>query len=144
MSIYLPGSWRLVTWRRVVEGGETTYPLGTDPIGVLIYTHDGHMAVQMLARERAQMATDNSLGGTGEEQSAAYSSCLAYYGTYTFDGESVTHKVEGSLFPNWSATTQVRPVELCGEQLILKTPPTPGPTGTVVNEIVWERIHTST
>ena len=139
MGVKVAGSWRLVTWRRVVEGGDTTWPLGENPIGVLIYAEDGRMAVQMLAVDRARIDSTDALGGTAEERAAAYSTCLAYYGSYEADENAITHRVEGSLYPNWSETVQVRPYTLEGETLVLRTPPSQGPDGTVVNEIVWLR-----
>jgi hypothetical protein len=141
MSLKVVGSWRLVAWRRIVQGGETTYPLGEQATGMLLYTADGRMAVQMLAPGRAPLATSDALGGTEAERAAAYSSCLAYFGTYVVDGDSVVHWVEGSLFPNWSGTTQTRPGELRGIELTLRTPPVEGPQGAVVNEIVWARVE---
>jgi hypothetical protein len=140
MALDVSGCWRLVAWRRIEQGAETTYPLGEDATGLLVYTRDGHMAVQMLAADRGSLATTDALGGTETERAAAYSGCLAYFGSYAVEGDSVTHWVDGSLFPNWSGTTQIRPGEIHGNQLTLRTPPQQGPTGTIVNEIVWARL----
>lgn len=140
MAFDVSGCWRLIVWRRIEQGAETTFPLGENPTGLLIYTASGHMAVQMLAAGRKALDTTDALGGTEAERAAAYSGCLAYFGRYSVEGNSVTHLVDGSLFPNWSGTTQVRPGEICGEQLVLSTPPQQGPTGIVVNEIVWTRV----
>jgi hypothetical protein len=139
MALDILGWWHLVAWRHIVLGGETTYPLGEDATGFIYYSPDGDMAVQMLAANRSTIDTTDALGGTEAERAAAYSGCLAYFGRYAVEGDSVTHWVEGSLFPNWSGTTQVRPAELSGDQLFLRTPPQEGPTGTVVNEIEWTR-----
>jgi len=139
MAINIEGSWKLVAWRRVVEGGKVTYPLGKDVSGVLIYTPDRRMAVQMLAANRPSIPTEDALGGDAEQRAAAYSTCLAYFGSYEVQGDSVTHRLEGSLFPNWSGTVQIRPFTWNGKELVLRTPPTEGPDGTVVNEIHWVR-----
>jgi hypothetical protein len=133
------GSWSLKGWRRLVEGGETTYPLGEDATGVLIYAEGGTMAVQMVAAGRPPIATDDALGGDPSQRAAAYSTCLAYFGTYEVQGDSVIHRVQGSLFPNWSGTVQARPFAFDGQELVLRTPPTKGADGTVVNEISWVR-----
>jgi Lipocalin-like domain len=139
MSINIAGSWRLVAWRRLGEGGEITYPLGEDASGLLIYTADGKMAVQMLAADRPSIATDDALGGDLHQRGAAYSTCLAYFGSYEVQGDSVIHRVDGSLFPNWSGTVQTRPFTCNGKELVLRTPPTEGADGTVVNELSWVR-----
>jgi len=133
------GTWKLQTWRRVVDNGEVTYPLGEDATGVLIYTENRTMAVQMVAAQRPSIATEDALGGDPLQRAAAYSTCLAYFGTYEVQGDSVTHRIQGSLFPNWSGTAQTRPFTLDGDRLVLSTPPTKGAGGTVVNEIVWLR-----
>lgn len=92
-----------------------------------------------MENDRPKIDTQDALGGDVEARAAAYSTCLAYFGTYIIQGESVVHKIEGSLFPNWSATVQIRPYSLDGDELTLRTPPSPTPTGTVVNEMVWIR-----
>jgi hypothetical protein len=134
------GSWNLVAWRRIVEGGETTYPFGEKVIGVLIYAPDGKMAVQMLKADRPTIDTTDALGGDVNQRASAYSTCLAYFGSYKVQGESVVHQIDGSLFPNWSGTVQARPYTIDGHELVLRTPPTAGSDGkTVVNEMAWTR-----
>ena len=135
----ITGSWNLVAWRRIQEDGSITYPLGEDVIGILIYTPDAKMAVQLLAKNRPAIPTDNALGGDVGPRAAAYSTCLAYFGSYRVEGDQIVHQIEGSLFPNWSGTVQARPLALDGDELVLRTPPTKTPTGTVVNEIAWVR-----
>jgi len=93
----------------------------------------------MMAASRPQIDSTNALGGDETERAAAYSTCLAYFGSYQVLGDSISHRVEASLYPNWSQTDQVRPYSLHGDELVLRTPPAQGPNGSVVNEIVWER-----
>jgi hypothetical protein len=129
----------LRAWRRLTDGGQATYPLGEGATGVLIYAPDGTMAVQMVAAGRRTILTQDALGGDPAERAVAYSTCLAYFGTYEVQHDSVVHRIEGSLFPNWSGTVQARPLTLEGDILTLRTPPTTGPGGTVVNEMSWVR-----
>ena len=138
MSVDIVGSWNLAAWRRL-EGDTVTYPLGEDATGPLIYTADHKMAVQMIAANRGAISTDDALGGDAQERAAAYSTCLAYFGSYNVQGDDVIHRVEGSLFPNWSGTVQSRPFTRKGHELVLRTPPMTGPAGTVVNEMSWVR-----
>jgi hypothetical protein len=139
MSVDISGVWRLVAWRRIEEGGDVTYPLGEDASGLLIYTADFRMAVQMVAAGRPAIASDDALGGDIEQRAAAYSTCLAYFGTYEVQGDVVVHRLEASLYPNWSGSLQSRPFSFDGYELVLRTPPTKSPEGTVVNEISWVR-----
>jgi hypothetical protein len=54
-------------------------------------------------------------------------------------GDEVIHRVEGSLFPNWSGTAQTRPFTCKGHERVLRTPPMSGPDGPIVNEMSWVR-----
>jgi hypothetical protein len=74
------------------------------------------------------------------ERAAAYSSCLAYTGTYERDGDTVVHRVAGSLYPNWSDTVQPRTIVQRDGQLVLVTPEHPG---SPVNELAWQRAGTT-
>jgi hypothetical protein len=123
-------------WRRFGEDGTVAFPFGEDASGVLIYTPDGNMAVQMLTADRPRLNTDDPIGGDVGERAAAYSSCLAYFGTYEVDGQSVIHNVEAALFPNWSRTLQQRPFVRNGNELSLRVM---GDDGRLTNEIVWIR-----
>jgi hypothetical protein len=98
------------------------------------------MALQITGANRPALATDDSLGGAVEARADAYSTYLAYFGTYELQGESVVHRIDGSLFPNWSGEKQVRPFTSERDELVLRTPPMQVANGTtVVNELAWAR-----
>lgn len=136
MNTILAGTWRLRVWRRFNEDGSTSCPFGDNPNGVLLYAADGTMAVQMMTAERPAIDSQDPLGGATEERAAAYSTCLAYFGTYEVKGQVVTHRLDSSLFPNWSGTVQERPFVLVEQELVLKVN---NDNGTTTNEIVWTR-----
>lgn len=135
MSVNIAGSWKLLAWRRH-EGDKVIYPFGEDATGILIYAEDGSMAVQMTAAHRPTIPTANALGGNAKQRAAAYSTCLAYFGTWEVDGDKVIHHIEASLFPNWSGTDQPRPFYCDGQKLVLRTQPD---SNGVVNEMIWGR-----
>lgn len=140
MADWLGGNWKLVAWRRIRSDETVTYPLGTDARGQLIYAVNGRMAVQMMGAARPALTTDDPLGGDRAARAEAYSTYLAYFGSYELEGESVVHHIDGSLFPNWSGEKQVRPLSAEGDELVLRTPPTVDDSGvTTVNEMVWAR-----
>jgi Lipocalin-like domain len=139
MAIDLAGTWQLREWRRVAADGSVAHPLGTDPEGLLVYTPDGRMIVQMMGAERPALDSPDPLKGDTETRAQLYSTCLAYFGTYEVRDGSVVHNVEASLYPGWSGAEQVRPYELSGDQLTLRTPPMTGANAGAVNEIVWVR-----
>lgn len=139
VPIELAGTWRLVAWRRVAQDGGVSYPLGEDATGLLVYTDNGRMAVQIVAANRPEIDTGDPIGGDVDKRAAAYSGCLAYFGTYEVQDDQVVHHVEQSLYPNWSGAEQVRPLVFEDGQLVLRTPPMQTASGTVVNEIAWAR-----
>jgi hypothetical protein len=137
---WLGGNWKLVAWRRIAADETVTYPLGPAARGLLIYAANGRMAVQIAGATRPPLTTDDPLGGDVAARAGAYSSYLAYFGTYELAGDSVVHNIDASLFPNWSGEKQVRPFTAEGDELVLRTPPmADGNGGTVVNELAWTR-----
>lgn len=123
-----------------------THPLGEDAVGLLVYTAQGLMSVQLAAAGRTPIDSPDPLGGTVDERAAAYSGYLAYFGRYSVSQNSVsegvvTHLIDAALHPNWSGIEQVRPYVLTDSSLVLRTPPTPMPDGTVVvNELGWAAV----
>ena len=139
MSSELSGVWKFVAWRRIAQDGTISYPLGEGAHGQLIYTDGGHMAVQITAADRPALQTGDPLGGDSEERAGAYSTCLAYIGTYEVQGDTVVHTIDVSLYPNWAGVQQVRLFTYENGELILRTPPMNTESGTVVNELAWMR-----
>ena len=138
MANWLDGTWKLVAWRRIAGDKTVTYPLGADASGELSYTPGGRMAVQITAVNRPVLDTDDPLGGDERARAGAYSTYLAYFGTYEIQDKTVVHRIEGSLYPNWCGQKQVRPLVIEGEELVLRTPPMQlGDGSTVVNELAW-------
>ncbi|MDA0160137.1 lipocalin-like domain-containing protein [Solirubrobacter ginsenosidimutans] len=139
MAIDLSGVWRLVAWRRIAGDGEVSYPLGDNATGTLMYSASGRMAVQLTAAGRPKLHTDDPLGGDESERAAAYSTCLAYVGSYVVQGDTVVHTIDQCLYPNWAGAEQSRPFTYDNGELVLRTPPMVTATGTVVNELAWAR-----
>jgi len=67
----LVGGWRLVSWETRAADGQVTHPMGTDPIGYVLYTADGRFSIAISRRDRAGFATGDVLGGTTEEKARA-------------------------------------------------------------------------
>src|SRR5450756_2527032 len=59
----LNGTWSLAAWRRIAGDGSVSYPLGADARGLLVYTENGRMTVQIAASNRPVLASDDPLGG---------------------------------------------------------------------------------
>lgn len=141
----LVGGWRLRSWVSVADDGAEVHPMGEAPEGLLAYTADGMMVGIMGPGDRPRFATDDLTGGTPEEQSAAFATCIAYGGRYVVDGDTVIHTVEASLFPNWVGTEQRRRFALSddGRTMTLTSPPIVLRGTRRVQRLTWSRVEVS-
>lgn len=138
------GTWRLVDYEYLRSDGEQLWPFGQSPRGVITYTAEGFMSVQIMDSERPIFVGGNRWSATLAEMAAAFQSYLAYFGSYDVNGEEgfVTHHIQGSLFPEYTNSDQIRYFEFEGEQLTLSTPPLPAGKETITGRLIWERITT--
>jgi hypothetical protein len=138
----LVGGWRLRSWVSIADDGAEVQTMGDAPDGLLAYTATGTMIGIMGPGDRPRFATDDVTGGSAEERAAAFATFIAYGGRYEVDGETVTHHVETSLFPNWIGTQQRRRWSLddSGRQLTLTSPPLVLGGATRIQRLTWERV----
>ena len=140
----LLGTWRLVSWEnRSVGDGEVSHPLGKDAVGYIMYGPDGYMSVAIMRPDRARFAAGDLLGGTIEERARAAETYVSYCGRYEFRGDTVVHRVELSLFPDWVGIEQERLVEVEGDRLTLSTRPILLGGVQRTAHLIWERARTS-
>ena len=73
---------------------------------------------------------------------ALFYSVLSYAGTYSINGNVVTHHVDVSWNEPWTGSDQTRNVRLEGDWLHLSPPPSPDPLDgkLSVRRMVWERV----
>ena len=133
------GTWELIDWQRIYSGGKVVHPFGENPVGMIAYMPDGNMMVQMFARTRPLIDSQDPEGGPIDARAQAYSTCLAYFGTYKELDNQVEHDIVASLYPNWSGKSTTRGMLIDGDKLILRTEPSTADGITVVNEMSWKR-----
>ena len=135
------GTWKLVSSVGHWSDGRVTYPYGENPEGMLVYDAQGHFSGQIQGQGRPLFESGNLLKGAPEEIKAAFEGYVAYYGTYEVNEEaaSLTHHVQGSLFPNWVGNTQTRLYEFKDEKLSLTTLPFVGKRNQLTLTLLWER-----
>jgi hypothetical protein len=137
----LIGTWRLISWEnRSVVDGQVSYPLGKDAVGYIMYNQDGYMFVAIMGPNRLKFAAEDLLSGTTEEEAQAEETYVSYCGRYDFQGDTVVHHVELSLFPNWVGGAQERLVELRGNRLTLSTRPILLEGTQQTAHLIWERV----
>ena len=137
----LVGSWKLISFHSKDSSGQTAYPFGKDAQGRLIYEPNGRMAVQLMDPNRPGFTSDDPLVTSEAEVRAAFNGYTAYYGTYSVnpDDQTIVHRIEAALLPNWVGTDQRRDFEFDGKYLTLKGPLLLGGVQGVVS-LVWERL----
>jgi hypothetical protein len=101
------------------------------------------MSAHLMNPGRPPFASGDLARGNDAELRAAVGGCIAYHETFVLDSSRgiVTHRVEGSLFPNWIGRDQVRYFRLDGNRLTISTPPTQIGGEVLTTVIVWERIR---
>jgi hypothetical protein len=120
----LIGAWKLVSYvAKPTDGSPQLYPMGENPMGIILYTADGYMSAQLMSAERRSFASGDWYRGTDEEYKAEATTYLAYSGPFHVDEETrtLTHSMFVSLFPNWVGQTQPRVVSIENGILCLGT-----------------------
>jgi hypothetical protein len=134
------GSWRLLSWvQEDIESKAVQKVFGDNPVGVITYTSDGHMSVFIANPKRKAAAGPLA---TDAEAADLYRTMVAYSGTYSIDGNELTHKVEVSWNEAWNGTDQHRFAEFKDNRLTIKTPTMVNPISgkQSINTLVWERM----
>ena len=140
MAASVVGTWRLQVWETQTADGQVGYPLGPDAVGYLSYTPEGYVFVAMMRADRPRYATADLLGGTPAERATGAAGYVTYCGRYQLEAGRVIHRIELSLFPNWTGLDQERFVEVEGDRLTITTAPL-AIGGTTTNRLVWERVR---
>ncbi len=130
------GTWKLVSWEVTRPDGTVHHPYGKHVVGYLIYTADGYMSAQIMDPDRRQSrpgfpleaAAAQSL--TDPDRARAYSTYVSYCGTYTVEGNRVTHHVKAGLIPSWTGSEQTRPYRFDHGDLIIEVGQ---------QRLIWER-----
>jgi len=107
------GAWRLA-W--LEEEGADGRVHRADCTGLLVYTPDGHMSVQVMYR-------NPQLGGRTASAQYAHAGYEASFGTYEIDetANTFTFHVEGALVRSLVDKRLTRVFQLSGNQLIVKS-----------------------
>ena len=115
----LLGTWKLIAAvREEIPSGAKTDFLGSHPTGYINYAPDGRMMVLNVGNGRSKPAGANA---TPAEAEALFRSMTSYGGTYTIDGNEITHHVDVSWNETWTGTKQKRIARFEGNRVYLST-----------------------
>lgn len=137
---HLLGTWKLVAAvREEIPSGTKSDFLGPNPIGYINYSPDGRMMVLNVGSGRRK---PSGVHTTPQEAEALFRSMTSYSGTYSIDGNEITHRVDISWNETWTGTEQKRVARFEGNRAYLSTPPSLDPiTGTMsVRTMTWEKL----
>src|SRR5690606_39930968 len=95
--------------------------MGKNPYGILMYSPDGFMAVQVSKEARLLYKCNDKMMATQEEMASSLQGYIAFCGRYKIDNKRavVTYSIESSLFPNWNNQIQHRKIDFEGDILYL-------------------------
>jgi hypothetical protein len=116
------GTWQVTRFSvLVLDTNEVLRPFGKHPIGYLQYSPGGHVLVFLTTGTPKRAA---STAYTDAERVDLYNGIIAgYAGTYSVEGNKVTHHIVASWFPEWVGGDQIRYAEIEGNGLTIKTAP---------------------
>jgi len=122
IAVSLIGTWRLASYEAQDAQGKITHPLGKNLIGLLCYTKEGFMSVQVMRTDRLGYSSGDLHISLIEEMAAAANGYVAYAGRFSVDEAAtmVTHHVQLSLSPTWVGTDQTRSLALRSGHLYLR------------------------
>ena len=136
------GTWRVTSWSVLtLETNEVSYPVGENPIGYIQYSSGGHMVVFLQKGNPPQ--PPSPIYPDAYRAQVHKDLFAAYAGTYSVEGNKVTHHIVASWLPHWIGDDQVRYIEINGNRLTIKTAPLISPmTGKqVVSTLTFERVE---
>jgi hypothetical protein len=119
MDSRIIGTWRIVSvTAEDLETGERREAWGPEPQGYINYAPDGRVMVINVRGDRNRPA---GAAPTREEGADLFESMLAYAGTYTVEGDTVTHHIDVSWNETWTGTKQVRIARFEDDRVHLST-----------------------
>ena len=137
---HLIGTWKLVSVinEDVASGAKSDY-FGPEPQGYINYGPDGRMIV---INARSDRKRPKGASPTPEEAAELFRGVLAYAGTYSIDGNTVTHHIDCAWNEIWAGTHQKRIARFDGNRVHLSTEPTPDPVNgrMSVRTMTWEKM----
>ena len=113
----LIGTWELKQYFDAPEGGPPVYAFGNPPLGLFVFTDDGHVSINIM-RNPPAVGTESKDPDPDACIPAWYCS---YFGTYKYDpsGRSWTTHVTGGNIPSYLGTNQRRTFKINGDVLTI-------------------------
>jgi hypothetical protein len=141
MNNSLLGTWKLQSFTiEYQDTGQKVEPYGAHPSGYLTYGADCRMYVIVVSEGRKPQT---GVVPTDAEKIELFNGMGAYAGTYTIEGDKVSHHVDVSWIEAWTGTTQLRQFKIEGNSLHLRSVAAPDPLdGRLISStVVWTKVQ---
>ncbi len=122
--------------------GRLSSPLGSAPVGYLMYTRDGYVSV-LIAASKPDPLVMNKAMKTGLKEARTMEEC-AYSGTYELGLDHVIHNVHASLPSGLAGQSLKQFMQHEGDRLLQHVPPALLCGGLQSGMFVWERVRRRT
>jgi hypothetical protein len=113
-NLLIVGSWELQSYFKRDDDGRLEYPMGEHPSGLIMYSQDGHMSVQIMVANRPRFQSDQLHEKIEVLDEAEAGDDKVVRGL-------ITHHMVNSLFPNWEGRSLIRQMRLQDDLLELST-----------------------
>lgn len=133
----LIGAWHLVDTFTDDPDGNRILHQGPEPMGIIMYTADGHMSAITRWGTRP-FPKDNP---SEADKARMFDTYLSYAGRWSLDGNKVIHHTEHALNENWVGMDRPREIEVREDGCLIFR----GPAGDGVSQatIIWRRADTA-
>jgi hypothetical protein len=123
-----------------LETNEKHNLLGVHPGGYLSYGADCRMSAILVKESRQGPA---ALVPTDPESIDLYRGLMAYAGSYTIDGHTITHHIEAAWNQAWVGTTQIIQFNVDGDALYVRTGPGKSPLNgkQSLTVFIWTKVQ---
>jgi len=135
------GTWKLQSYTiEDLATHETIHVFGTSPSGYMSYGADCRMHAILVADGRKPPASSVATEAEGIE---LFRGLISYAGTYSIDGDKISHHVDASWNQAWTGTTQVRQFRIDGKTLHITTVSTANAlTGKPASSVlIWTKVE---
>ena len=135
----IEGLWNLLSMEQRYDDGRVLYPFGRNVEGRIYYGADKSMFCAIQKRGRTPFSTGKQWTADDSEKARAYDDYLTYCGRYEMDGDTVTHHIEISLYPDWIGKQQARKIQLVNNLLHITARLEDGTPEARTSLLTWER-----
>ena len=135
----IEGLWNLLSMEQRYDDGRVIYPFGRNVEGRIYYGADKSMFCAIQKSGRTPFSTGKQWTADASEKARAYNDYLTYCGRYEMDGDTVTHHIEISLYPDWIGKRQSRKIRLMNGRLHITARLEDNTPEARTSLLVWER-----